>query len=403
MTKGERIKQSISETRQKRHNQILKVYSLKVNCHHTSKEDYKKLSEWFREAKWIINDMIASPDIFKYNYKDHRTVKNFDKDHNLVERNITLPAAIYQEIVKRVKENIVNLSKAKKKGMKVGALKFKREINRIPLRNDCIRVISSKQLSIAGFHHLSVYGLEQFINVPEHDVANANLVRKASGIYIKITVFLPKNNIKRVQTNKTVGLDFGIKDTIVTSDGDKYSCNKQETEYMRFLSRKLSRKIKGSRRYYRCLNQLKREYEHLSNQKDDYANKLFADLKKKYDVIFIQDEQLKNWQKGLFGRQVQGSILGRMKSKVTGLAKDTHNQRAYVISKWLPTTKMCPVCGAINKIGLAERTYHCACGYSCDRDIHAARNVKMFGSTKRAECLEQTSVEGLTAVIGDAS
>ena len=46
---------------------------------------------------------------------------------------------------------------------------------------------------------------------------------------------------------------------------------------------------------------------------------------------------------------------------------------------------------------LDERTYVCDCGYSFDRDIHAAKNVKLFGSTKRAECLEQASVETLTS------
>ena len=62
--------------------------------------------------------------------------------------------------------------------------------------------------------------------------------------------------------------------------------------------------------------------------------------------------------------------------------------------------KFCPNCGALNKIGLNERTYHCKCGYSYDRDIHAAKNVKLFGSTKRAECLEQASVETLASTIG---
>ena len=57
----------------------------------------------------------------------------------------------------------------------------------------------------------------------------------------------------------------------------------------------------------------------------------------------------------------------------------------------------------LNKIGLEERTYHCDCGYSFDRDIHAAKNVKLFGSTKRAECLEQASVETLASAALDLS
>ena len=94
-----------------------------------------------------------------------------------------------------------------------------------------------------------------------------------------------------------------------------------------------------------------------------------------------------------FGKQIQSSYLGRVKAKLVSL----ENDKSFKISKWSPTTKFCPNCGCLNKIGLDERTYHCDCGYSFDRDIHAAKNVKLFGSTKRAECLEQASVETLAS------
>ena len=67
--------------------------------------------------------------------------------------------------------------------------------------------------------------------------------------------------------------------------------------------------------------------------------------------------------------------------------------KAFKISKWMPTTRFCPVCGCLNSLTLEDRTFVCDCGYSCDRDVHAARNVKLFGSIKRAECLEQASAE----------
>ena len=75
MTKNEKIKQSHKETHLKRKTQYLKVFELKVNCHHTSKEDFQKLNDCFRQAKWVINDVIGSNDIFNYNYKDHRREK----------------------------------------------------------------------------------------------------------------------------------------------------------------------------------------------------------------------------------------------------------------------------------------------------------------------------------------
>jgi hypothetical protein len=87
MTKNEQIRQTLLETQKRRQNQILKVYEVKVDCHHVSKEDLKKLNHLFVETKWIQNDVIASNDIFKYDYKQHRKIVNFDRDKNEVERN----------------------------------------------------------------------------------------------------------------------------------------------------------------------------------------------------------------------------------------------------------------------------------------------------------------------------
>ena len=392
MTKNEQIKQTLIETSLRRKTQMLKVFELKVNCHHTSKDNFKKLSNLFREAKWIQNDVIASNDIFHYEYKEHRIIKNFDKDHNIVERNLTIQTGVHQNIIRHILQDIVNLSKSKQKGNQVGKLKFRRECNCIPLKTGMLRVTSSKTVSMPQFRKLYVYGLEQFINIPDFEIANANLIRKPSGFYIKVTVFLPKYN-PRKQTGKSVGLDFGIKDNITTSDGEKFNCSVQEDGHFKFLQRKLAKKQKGSKRYYRCLNQIKREYEHQVNKRNDDSNKLLSYLLKTYDVIYFQDEQISQWRKFNkgFARNIQHSYMGRIKARLLELES---TGRTFEISKWTPTTKACPICGSINTgITLKDRVYKCDCGYEYDRDIHAARNVKMFGSTKRTECLEQASAE----------
>ena len=80
MTKNEQIRQTLLATREKRQNQVLKVYELKVNVHSTSKEDFALFNSLFIQTKWIQNDMIASNDIFNYDYKNHRIIQNFNKD-----------------------------------------------------------------------------------------------------------------------------------------------------------------------------------------------------------------------------------------------------------------------------------------------------------------------------------
>ena len=299
--------------------------------------------------------------------------------------------------------DIVNLSKSKKQGNHVGRLRFRSVCNRIPLKTGMLKIKAKNTVSIPMFPKLRVYGLEQFINIPDFEIANADIIKKASGIYLKVSVYTPKKQDS--PNSRSIGLDFGVKTALITSEGDSYVCNKRESEYLKFLQRQLHRKQKNSKRYWRLRNQIQKEYEHLANQKKDIANKTLSKLQKENGIIYFQDEQISKWKRKKrskrfrktvfsFGKQIQASFLGRIKAKLLRLEKDG---KAFMISKWVPTTKYCPNCGNLNTLTLADRIYSCECGYSCDRDIHAARNIKLFGSTKRAECLEQTSAEALAS------
>ena len=413
----QKIKDSLKATKERRKVQTIKVFELKVNCHHTSKETFNKFDNCFKQAKWVYNDMlnfgnVEGNDIFKYEYLDHKTITRLDKDGNKINEKLDLAVVFHRAIVKQLKTNISNLSKAKKKGLKVGALKYVSEINSIPIITGFIKIKDKKHITIPSFKNLCVYGLDQLDKYKDYEIADGRLIRKASGYYIKISVCINKNEFKSEKIGKSVGLDFGIRKNITTSDGEKFNCNVQESEQLKFLQKQLHRKQKGSKRYYRLLNQIRREYEHLSNKKTDESNKIISYLKKNYDMIYFQDEMIAKWSKkkhskknGIksgfsFGKTVQHSYLGRVKSKLASLEKDG---KSFKISKSLPTTKFCPNCGCLNTLTLADRIYICECGYKEDRDVHASKNVKLFGSTKRAEWLEQPSVEELVNTSLNAS
>jgi len=362
---------------------------------------FKKLAQCFKEAKWVINDMLSlskdNPDnsMFDYKYTEHKEVIHYDKDKNAITSSITLPSVLHRATVAQKKTDIINLAKSKAHGRKIGALKFKRQVDCIPIITGFTKIIDGCRITIPGFRKLRVHGINQLHQFTEFEIADAKLVRKASGYYVKISIMLPKSS--RKPTNREVGLDFGIKDSITTSNGDKYNCKEQESEYLKFLSRKLNRnkKQKDSKRRWRCKCQLAREYEHLANKRKDIANKIYHRLVTDYDVIYFQDEQIKNWHKGLFGKQVQSSCLGSLKQRLVTLEA---SGRSFKISKWEPTTKLCPMCGCINHPTLADRIYKCDCGYTMDRDTHSARVVLMIGSSKRAECVEHASAEVATSM-----
>lgn len=399
-----RIRESISETRARRQTQVCRVFELKISVRHNPKDVFTKLAQCFKEAKWVVNDMLSlsnkSEDnsLFDYKYTEHKDVVHYDKDKNPITDTISLPSVLHRAIVAQKRTDIVNLAKAKRKGIKVGALKFKSEVNCLPIITGYTQILDGCRITIPGFRKLRVHGLDQLQQFEKFEIADAKLVSKASGYYVKVSVMLPKP--KRIPTNKNVGLDFGIKDSLTTSYGDKYKCDVRETDYLKFLSRKLNKRDKKknekkSRRYCRCMRQLKREYEKLANRRKDIANKIYHKLTTDYDVIYFQNEQIKGWQKGLFGKQVQSSCLGSLKQRLVALEA---SGRSFKISKWEPTTKMCPVCGCINYPTLADRIYKCGCGYTLDRDTHSARVVLMIGSSKRAVCLEQATVEGVATM-----
>ena len=399
-----KIKASMAETHARRATQVCRVFELKVSVRHNPKDIFTKLTQCFKEAKWVVNDMLSlsnkSKDVslFDYKYTEHKNVVHYDSDKNPIESPITLPSVLHRATIAQKKTDIINLAKAKKNGHKVGALKFKSQINCLPILTGYTKIIDGCRITIPGFRKLRVHGMNQLHQFENFEIANAKLVRKASGYYVKISVMLPKE--KRIPTHKNVGLDFGIKDSITTSYGDKYKCDVRETDYLKFLSRKLNKRDirkgeKKSKRYCRCMRQLKREYEKLANRRKDIANKIYHKLTTDYDVIYFQDEQIKGWQKGLFGKQVQSSCLGSLKQRLVALEA---SGRSFKISKWEPTTKMCPVCGCINHPTLADRIYKCGCGYTMDRDTHSARIVLMMGSMKRTECLGQAPAEGVATM-----
>lgn len=86
----EQIRKSLVETRERRKTQIIKVFELKVNCHQTTKETFAKMNDYFKQAKWIENDILTwnkkcdEHIIFKYEYLDHKNIERKNKDGNFV-------------------------------------------------------------------------------------------------------------------------------------------------------------------------------------------------------------------------------------------------------------------------------------------------------------------------------
>lgn len=371
-----KIKESSKATRERHSNMDCCVVSVKIQENRLSKAKLGKLIRFFLEAKWLYNAIIASETL---TLEDTSIVKIKVKD-TFEEREIkNLSAQMKQSIVDSTKTNVSNLSKAKRKGLKVGRLQFKKECNEINLKQfgQTYAIKGKNKIRVQNIGILVVNGLEQ-INLDEVEFANAKLIKKPSGFYINITIY--SNKQPEILTEKEVlGLDMGIKDQLTFSNGVKVNFYLEESEQLKGLARKLSRQVKGSNRYKQTLNRIKRIYEHYNNKKNDVVNKLNSVLEKNY-IICFQDELLNQWKRKKskrrfsFGRKIQHGILGRVKDK---LKKNISN---HMLESSVPTTQTCPVCGCLTKHGLDKRKYHCNhCGFeNADRDVHSANMMVLL-------------------------
>ena len=378
--KNAQIKATLLATKERRKTQKCFVFSTKIDYRKLNKSQKEQIQMLFVEGKWVYNDIINHlQDNELSSWNDKKTsVRVKLKDGSFVENPlIYFKSAMMQGMKSLVGDSLNSLAEKKKKGYKVGKLKFKSSFNSIPLKQfgNTHRIKSLSKVGITGISgNFRVHGLEQFADNPNAEIANAKLIKKPDGYYIHWTVYIDKNKLPVIHKNdEVIGIDFGCGTSFTFSDGHKEDFKLKEPECLKKLQRSLARKKryetgkKHSNQYKSVQKKLDRAYQHLANIKNDKANKLCHRLQT-YKQVVIQDENLRGWSKGGHGKAVQHSILGRVKKKL----KTTDN--VHVLSRFAPTTKLCFHCGELhNEIKLWDRVFRCDCGVCCDRDIHAAQ------------------------------
>ena len=184
-------------------------------------------------------------------------------------------------------------------------------------------------------------------------------------------------------TGKSVGADFGMKDAYLTlSTGEKIQHPqplKSNLNKLRRLSKELSRKQKGSNRWWRCVRQIARLYEKISNQRKDFHYQLASKLCKKFDEIFFETLNIAG-MKRLWGRKVSDLAFYQF-VQILEYKCQKHKRLFKQINQWTATTKPCSNCGFHNKnLTLKDRQWTCPeCGTHHDRDINAAINILRAG------------------------
>ena len=365
------------KTRMKRAKQICKTFRFKIDYNNLNQQQKEHIKMLFVEAKWIYNYLISQNDIYSFNYKDLNQVTHKDKNGNDIVSDIQyVRSSVKQELITQILNQIKGLSKLKKKGHKVGKLRFKSEFNSIKLKQyNVTHSLRGNKFKIQGIKDLiRVRGIEQLAKYKNIDYTTANLLYDGINYYIALTCFIDKDNTEKQYKNDIVGIDMGVSTSLTLSDGTKYDISIEESDRLKKLQTKLVSKQKGSNNRYKLIKKIRKEYIHINNKKNDISNKIVHLILNDNKIIVIQDEQISKWrQDGLSGSKIQHSILGRIKHKLM------YSDRVKMLDKWFPTTKYCRRCGSKVELELKDRTFECPkCKTKEDRDIHAANNMIYF-------------------------
>ena len=395
LEKNKRIKEKGKATREKRKHQVCKVFTVKIDESRLTAKQAEQLKMLFVEAKWMYNDALTfskENNIADYDTKT-KTVTVFNKDKIPETRELKyIGSQMKQSVLAGMLSSIKSLAARKKNGGTVGALKYISDYPSLNLKQygNTYKIYSHNKMKIQAISKkIIVNGLDQFINIPGIEIANAHLLNKPDGYYIAITTYQNINDLpEKEYIGEEIGIDFGIKNNITLSNGETFNCSIGESERLKRLQRKLARQQKGSNNRYKTRRLIRKEYQKIDNKKRDFANKLVHNLLL-YKNVYMQDENLKGWHSGWFGKQIQHSIMGLVKSKLL------MSSQVHVLDRYAPTTKYCPVCGNIKSdISLSDREYRCDnCGYISDRDIHSANNMIIMFKTLENKDLEKLPTE----------
>ena len=212
-------------------------------------------------------------------------------------------------------------------------------------------------------------------------VTGFTISRENNKYYISFTFHC---DIESKETSESIGIDLGIKDFVICSDGTVYE-NKRFLEKslrkLKISQRRLSKKQKGSKNREKQRIKVSKQYKKVKNQRDDYQHKVSRELADNFNTICLETLNVKNMVKN---KKLARSISDvSWSSFITKLDyKITENQGKIVkIDPFYPSSKTCSNCGCVKKeLKLSERTYHCnECGFEIDRDLNASINILKAG------------------------
>ncbi|WMM24503.1 transposase [Tissierella sp. MB52-C2] len=386
---------------------MLRSYKTEIN---PTPEQKKKINQSIGVCRWLYNSYIAKNKELYQQYKDgiidkkqaFMNANDFDKYINNEVKTLDEYQWINNCGSKARKKAICNAETAYKKFFN-GEAKFPRFKKKnkqdvkiyFPKNNKTDWRIERHKIMIPS---LKMVRLKEFGYIPTNaKVISGTVSRKADRYYVSVVVDVDEIE-KQENTNEGVGIDLGLSQFVVCSDGlVKNNINK--TARIKKLEKKLKREQRKLSRKYESLKirnknekggtvtrqniqkqiiKVQKLHQKLINIRTDYINKTVDEIVgQKPSHITIEDLNVKGMMKNRhLSKAVASQKFYEFRKKLEHKCK-LLGIELRIVDRFYPSSKLCHECGIIKKdLKLSDRVYICECGYSEDRDINASLNLR---------------------------
>ena len=361
--------------------QIYRTYKFRI---YPNKEQQAILARYFGSVRFVYNHFLAER---KQQYEETQHSDDYYKQaKSLTELKKQEEYSWLKEINSQTLQHALRHLETAYVNFFRGTAKFpnfksKKNKNSFSVPQNCS--LSGGRIYIPKF--------KEGIKVKEH--------RKVKGLVKQMTISLTPTGKYYVsilteelyeaiqKTNKSVGIDLGLKDFVITSEGKKYKNHRYIKPYQKELvmaQKHLSRKQHGSNSYEKQRRKVAKIYEKISSCRLDMLHKVSLALIRKYDIICLEDLNIKGMVKNhRLAKSISDASWGQFVS-ILAYKAEQNDKQVIKIHRWYPSSKTCHNCGWVNEgLKLSDRQWVCPhCGEIIDRDINAAKNILSEGIRK---------------------
>ena len=251
---------------------------------------------------------------------------------------------------------------------------------KVDLERRVIKLPKIEEIKIRGYRNLKLF---------DKKIINATISKEANKYYVSVLAEEEDTN-NELSLNSAVGLDLGIKNLVVTSDGIKYEAMKKINRFekkIKGLNRWLSRTKKESNNRRKVIAKIQRVNMKLRNIRKYYTHLITTKLVRNHDLIVAEKLQVKEMienSKTFLKKSIANSVFSEIIRQLKYKAK-WNNKKFIQIDKYYPSSQECCHCGERNKElkDLSIREWECkSCGSLNDRDINASINILYEGVKK---------------------